>query len=992
MAYDPTVPPSLVTQGIGGTTGMRWFAHVWIDTIADVLTPGYISNAADIGMRAGDGFLYKDVNRGEWDQYSLIVDAVDPVTGAATIKYPEVPEEALPLVTEFDLETVHLVAYSGGRMVRGPLDALIEFEDSVTKTFDVDGDTESVDLETDFDNPLIYIDGEYQHPDSYTLVDGILSPVGTWPDGELAAWIGGTRLFISTLPEIYTADIVNFDESVTTAIEAQVPAIIIEQIVAGTNITLETTVDGELRINSTGGGGGGGDGTGFTEAEVIQIIKDTLVEGANISFVEDAETITIVAASGGGGGSGEDITFSSRAEAIATTISGSINTILVNHASTTLRYWADPAGTALTTAGGRKWSPAETPTPLHWGAAGNGVADDRAAIQACIDSFSLYDNNQALSLINSPVAVIDGRNKIYNIAGPIVMGNVTGGTGMIFNLKIQNMRIRAIAGTWSGTIAVGIPRRMFVIAWRMALDYTDQGAGLFNITIENVTLDGNFYAGGIYYENTNSCSLIHSRIVRMGKNTNGIETSVGNASANPTGWKSGNGAFTMLNCFIAGIEEESEVAFPIVGGPANGETQVTMNTIGILWQTNDARFTDIITARVSKAWHIDNCGALQFLDLHPWSKDFYLGPNTNNFMFSNCYFDHTRMILDGSFNHYFVGCHWPVGIADRGLELRATAANTTGKGLLLVGCRFKLVMQIFHTEVGGTWVSDYLKEYQMIGCEFDDGVAYPWFQRMGKNLLIEADGTTHIQRDDPQFGRSVVRGNSIALGAGRTVPGRSAIDLFNEGDAGATAYLEQTAGGGLSLINNQLGGDIWLGNLANGNPDSLIINELGGFIFKRGGNINGFLTVVGAGAKLGGNLDMSSSRITSLAAPTTSLQGANKQYVDTVASDERLKQNVEPLAGGRDVIMALMPVEFDWRHTDDQENRGHMAGLIAQDVERVNPDLVVNRGEAEIETVDGAETIENVKGIKQEAIMAHMILMMQQMQNEIDKLRGQLLS
>lgn len=119
MAYDPDVPPSLITQGIGGPSGLRWFALTWVDPIADILEPGYISNAADIGLRAGDGLIYKDVNRGEWDHYDLICLEVN-ANGAATVAFPEVPEEALPAVEAVDPEDVntYVVLYQGGRQVR----------------------------------------------------------------------------------------------------------------------------------------------------------------------------------------------------------------------------------------------------------------------------------------------------------------------------------------------------------------------------------------------------------------------------------------------------------------------------------------------------------------------------------------------------------------------------------------------------------------------------------------------------------------------------------------------------------------------------------------------------------------------------------------------------------------------------------------------------------------------------------------------------------
>ena len=120
MAYDPTIPPSLIGQGIGGTEGLRFFAFVWIDPVADVLAPGYISNAELLGMRVGDGLIYKDTaGVGEWQENHLVVTDID-ADGAGTLGFPEVPEEALPLEPDFDPDdpNTYLVAFFGGRQVR----------------------------------------------------------------------------------------------------------------------------------------------------------------------------------------------------------------------------------------------------------------------------------------------------------------------------------------------------------------------------------------------------------------------------------------------------------------------------------------------------------------------------------------------------------------------------------------------------------------------------------------------------------------------------------------------------------------------------------------------------------------------------------------------------------------------------------------------------------------------------------------------------------
>jgi hypothetical protein len=61
----------------------------------------------------------------------------------------------------------------------------------------------------------------------------------------------------------------------------------------------------------------------------------------------------------------------------------------------------------------------------------------------------------------------------------------------------------------------------------------------------------------------------------------------------------------------------------------------------------------------------------------------------------------------------------------------------------------------------------------------------------------------------------------------------------------------------------------------------------------------------------------------------------------TVASDARLKQNVEPLSGALDLLLQLRGVSFEWKERDKMENLfGSQFGLVAQEVEKVFPGWV----------------------------------------------------
>jgi hypothetical protein len=74
----------------------------------------------------------------------------------------------------------------------------------------------------------------------------------------------------------------------------------------------------------------------------------------------------------------------------------------------------------------------------------------------------------------------------------------------------------------------------------------------------------------------------------------------------------------------------------------------------------------------------------------------------------------------------------------------------------------------------------------------------------------------------------------------------------------------------------------------------------------------------------------------------------------TAVSDGRLKTNVVPVQKGLDIINALNPVFFDWDRTNPRTqsfNNQHQVGFIAQEVEKVLPE-VVNKGEDSYRSVE----------------------------------------
>ncbi len=73
-------------------------------------------------------------------------------------------------------------------------------------------------------------------------------------------------------------------------------------------------------------------------------------------------------------------------------------------------------------------------------------------------------------------------------------------------------------------------------------------------------------------------------------------------------------------------------------------------------------------------------------------------------------------------------------------------------------------------------------------------------------------------------------------------------------------------------------------------------------------------------------------------------------HLGTVTSSERFKDEVKPMDKASEVILALKPVTFRYKHHLDPAGIPQF-GLVAEEVEKVNPDLVARDAEGRIYTV-----------------------------------------
>ena len=73
-------------------------------------------------------------------------------------------------------------------------------------------------------------------------------------------------------------------------------------------------------------------------------------------------------------------------------------------------------------------------------------------------------------------------------------------------------------------------------------------------------------------------------------------------------------------------------------------------------------------------------------------------------------------------------------------------------------------------------------------------------------------------------------------------------------------------------------------------------------------------------------------------------------HLGTVSSSERFKDAIKPMDKASETILALKPVTFRYKHELDPDGIPQF-GLVAEDVEKVNPALVARDDKGEIYTV-----------------------------------------
>ena len=234
---------------------------------------------------------------------------------------------------------------------------------------------------------------------------------------------------------------------------------------------------------------------------------------------------------------------------------------------------------------------------------------------------------------------------------------------------------------------------------------------------------------------------------------------------------------------------------------------------------------------------------------------------------------------------------------------------------------------------------------------------------------VTVGGTVSIANDiDTRLvtanGNSTLNGeaNLTFDGTTLTVNGTQLRD-FTIGDVDVAGLVKGSAFG--SLIEGDANGHVVIGLRDNDVQDSFSVVSGNGDYYAYGDTYD----------KLA--FQVKSNGTTTIGGSTT-VSGSLNVTGDITAyhtSDQRLKDNITPIADALYKLNQIGGYEFDWN--DNSEHSGHDVGVIAQEIEKVLPEVVVMRDNG-------------YKAVRYEKIVALLIEAVKEQQSQIEELKKRL--
>ncbi len=212
-----------------------------------------------------------------------------------------------------------------------------------------------------------------------------------------------------------------------------------------------------------------------------------------------------------------------------------------------------------------------------------------------------------------------------------------------------------------------------------------------------------------------------------------------------------------------------------------------------------------------------------------------------------------------------------------------------------------------------------------------------------------ANGDSALFSNTTGVGNTAIGGSALfinTIGSHNTAVGASALNVNTTSSGnvaiGYRAMESKTTGGDNTAV-----GVGALKNLSTG-----ISNVALGL--DAGSNVTTANNVIAIGINVAGENVSGTCYIGNIFGVTST--GAAAVYVNsdgklgTVVSSRRFKDEIKPMEKASEAILALEPVTFRYKHEIDPTGSPQF-GLVAEEVEKVNPDLVVRDAERKVNTV-----------------------------------------
>ena len=196
---------------------------------------------------------------------------------------------------------------------------------------------------------------------------------------------------------------------------------------------------------------------------------------------------------------------------------------------------------------------------------------------------------------------------------------------------------------------------------------------------------------------------------------------------------------------------------------------------------------------------------------------------------------------------------------------------------------------------------------------------------VGDLALGSFNGTTAFDGANTALGSLAL--GALTSGEENVIVGRRALEFATSGSN--NVVVGWRAGDGLTTGSN----NTFIGDQAGRNEGPSVNNVIciGSLGDTNGGEAQPNRTYIGniVGATTGGP------------SPTVAVMIDQDGQLGTVVSARRFKKDIKPLDQASEGILKLKPVTFHYKNRDNKNDKTPQFGLIAEDVEQVNRDLVV---------------------------------------------------